>query len=75
MPGFSDAGKGELLRLQATGRPHCGRKGSGIKLGQLDLITRNIKRGRKERTCAKQSCPIFQLDVWAGNLAIASSVL
>ena len=35
--GFSDAVRGELLRLQATDKPHCGGKGSGLELGELDL--------------------------------------
>ena len=35
--GFSDADRGELLRLQAADKPHCGRKGSGLELGELDL--------------------------------------
>ena len=30
MPG--SLGRGKLLRLQATGKPHCGRKGSRLEL-------------------------------------------
>ena len=35
--GFSGADRGELLRLQVTDKPHCGRKRSGLELGELDL--------------------------------------
>ena len=35
--GFSDANRGELLRLQATDKPLYGRKGSGLEFGELDL--------------------------------------
>ena len=35
--GFSDADRRELLCLQSADKPHCGRKGRGLELGELDL--------------------------------------
>ena len=35
--GISDADRGELLRVQAADKPHCGRKLSGLELGELDI--------------------------------------
>ena len=35
--GFSDADRGELLRVHTADKPHCGKKGSKLELGELDL--------------------------------------